>query len=342
MLGINGYGLNIAIEVITIMIAIGGIAIGLGFALNNKKLKEFGQEELFQSIINGAMVGGFVLLFLPNGIITNTVNAITLSNSTSLSCSNSMSQNYAICFAYDYLSGSGYTLNGAYHQSILTQTTGLMIGFLGLNTILGVIAGLSLNLAIVSISFSYAANPIINQIQYFVKALTTVSIGALVQSSLLIFISASAVSVILPVGLILRTFYPTRKTGGFLIAVAIGIYVILPMSYVMNANILSSYSANADNSTITQLSGSASNVKNQILSSNAKTPTSVISSISNTLLSIGSGFSSITNSIIGIIAYLIISAFILPSFSMILTVISIKELSTLLGSEVSFGLFDMV
>lgn len=216
MLGINGYGLNIAIGIITIMIGIGGIATGLGFALNNKKLKEFGKEELFQSVINGALVGAFILLFLPNGIITETVNSITLSNSTSLSCSASISQNYAICFAYDYLSGSGYALNGVYHQSILTQTTSLMLGFLGLNTVLGIIAGLNLNLAVISISFSSAANPIINQIQYFIKALTTISIAALVQSSLLIFIAASAVTVILPIGLILRTFYPTRKTGDFL------------------------------------------------------------------------------------------------------------------------------
>lgn len=114
------------------------------------------------------------------------------------------------------------------------------------------------------------------------------------------------------------------------------------MSYVMNANILSSYSTNASNSTITQLSGSAYNVEGQILSSNSKTSSSVIGAISNAITSISSGFSSIVNTVIGLISYFIIAAFILPAFSMILTVVSIKELSSLLGSEISFGLFNMV
>src|SRR5271155_679183 len=98
---IGGYGFEIAVGTIAIMMAIGGIATGLGVALNNKKLKEFGTEELFQCVINGALVGGFVVLFMQNGIITNMVNAIALSNTTSLSCSSYMTQNYAICFAYD-------------------------------------------------------------------------------------------------------------------------------------------------------------------------------------------------------------------------------------------------
>ncbi len=342
MSGIGSYGLSIAIATIAIMISIGGISTGLGFALNNKKLKEFGTEELFQSVINGVLVGGFTLLFIQNGLITSIVNSITLSNATSLSCSSYLSQNYAICFSYDYLVGSGYTLNGAYHQSLLAQSTELTIGFLGLNTILGIIAGLSLNAAIISISFSSAINPIISQIQYFIKAFTTISISALVQSSLLIVVAASAITLILPTGLVLRTFYPTRKIGGFLIAVAIGMYVIFPMSYVFNANILDSYSTNINNSTIVQLSGSAGGIENQILSTTGTPKPSLISSIAGAVNGIGASFSSIANAAINDISYFILAAFILPAFSVVLTTISIKELSTILGSEVSFGLFDMV
>ncbi len=342
MAGISGYGLEIAIAIIAIMMAIGGIAIGLGFAFNNNKLKEFGKEELFQSVINGALVGGFVVLFLPSGLITSIVNAITLSNSTSISCQGFMSQNYAICFAYNYLSGSGYTLNGVYHGSINSQSINLMLGFLTVNTILGIVSGLSISLPIVSISFSSVIGPLLSQAQFFVKAFTTISISALVQSSLLIFIATSAITVILPAGLILRTFYPTRKVGGFLIAASIGLYVILPMSYVLNANIIGAYNTNVDNSTINQISSSASTVKGQILSSNSKTQTSFINSIIDTLGSIASMFSSIVNSVISLIAYFIVAAFILPSFSIVLTIISIKELSSILGAEVSFGLFDRV
>jgi hypothetical protein len=340
--GIEGYGLSVAVLTIAIMITIGGFAVGLGFASNNKKLKEFGIEEIFQSLINGVLVGSFAVLFVQNGLITSTVNAITLSNTSSLSCSSYLSQNYAICFSYDYLVGPGYTFNGAYHQSLLDQSTELTIGFLGLNTVLGIIAGLNLNAAVISISFSSALNPIINQIQYFIKILTTISISALVQSSLLEVVAGSAITLILPTGLILRTFYPTRKIGGFLIAVAIGMYVILPMSYVLNANILDSYSTSVSNSTIVELSGSAGGIEGQILSISGTPKTSLISSIAGAVGGIGSAFSTIANAAISDVSYFILAAFILPAFSLVLTTISIKELSSILGSEVSFGMFDMV
>lgn len=343
MPGISGYGLEIAVGTIAIMIAIGGIAAGLGFALNSNKLKEFGKDELFQSIVNGMLVGSFLVLFMPNGIMTNIVNGLASNGTSSLSCPSFASQNYAICFAYNYLTGSGYTLNGVYHQSVLSQTTSLIIGFLGLNTALGIIAGLNLNIAIASISFSSVLNPIISEIQYFIKALTTISISAIVQSSLLTFIASSAVTVLLPVGLILRTFYPTRKTGGFLIAVAIGMYIILPMSYVLDANMINNYSNNISNSTIVTLTSAAYGAQGQMLSSSITTAKiSFISTVAGYVNSIANGFSSIATMVINAISYFLIAAFILPAFSMVLTIISIKEISAILGSEISFGLFDMV
>ena len=342
MPGIGVYGLNVAVITIAIMIAIGGLFTGLGFALNNRKFKEFGIEEIFQSVINGALIGAFAVLFMPSGIITSTVNAITLSNTTSLTCSAYLSQNHAICFSYDYLVGSGYTFNGIYHPSLLAQSTGLTIGFLGLNTVLGIIAGLNINAQVIDISFSSALNPIVNQIQYFIKILTTISISAMVQSSLLAVVATSAIAIILPTGLVLRTFYPTRKIGGFLVAVAIGTYVIFPMSYVLNANVLDTYSINSSNSSITQLSGSASQIESQVVTLPSNPKISLITPIINAISGIGPAFSSLASSIISDISYFILAAFILPAFSLVLTIISIKELSSILGSEVSFGMFDLV
>ncbi|MDE1768433.1 MAG: hypothetical protein KGH64_03585 [Candidatus Micrarchaeota archaeon] len=347
MSGLSLYGLSIAIATIAIMITIGGIALGLGFSLNNNKLKDFGKEELFQSIINGALVGGFVVLFLPNGPITGIVNELTLSEGTAISCPSYVSQNYAICFAYNYLSGSGYTMSGVYHPSILFQSNGLVVGFLGLNAILGAIAGLNLNLAFVSISLSAAINPIINEIQVFVKTLTAISISVLTQSSILLFVSTSATGLLLPIGLVLRTFYATRRIGGFLIAVAISLYIIFPMTYVLNANILGSYTSSTTNSSIVQLTSYSGGLQGQILSSDLNSNklgvvTGIIQSVSGALSSINSTFSSITTAIINVIAYFIIAAFILPAFSIMLTVISIRELSMIFGSEINLGLFNMV
>lgn len=339
-----GYGFGIAIAVMAIMISMGGMAAGLGFAANNRKLKEFGKEELLQSLVNGALLGGLAILFMPNGIMAGVLNALTFSSPTSINCPGALAQNTAICFSYDYLSGPGYTLNGVYHQSVLSQVTALMAGFLALNAALGIIAGIKLSAVVISLSFSSLLNPIIGQIQYFIKTLTTISLGILVQSALLQFVAMSAISAILPIGLVLRTFYPTRKLGGFLIAVAIGTYVVLPMSYVMNANILDSYRSASTTSAISSLSGSAGSIESQAMSvnKNAIENIGLLNSIVSALNALGSGFSSIFNDIMSAISYFIMAAFILPAFSLVLTVISIKELSGVLGSEVSFSLFDMV
>jgi hypothetical protein len=43
------------------------------------------------------------------------------------------------------------------------------------------------------------------------------------------FIGQNALGLIFPLGLVLRTFFATRKLGGFLISLAIGLYILYPM-----------------------------------------------------------------------------------------------------------------
>jgi hypothetical protein len=49
------------------------------------------------------------------------------------------------------------------------------------------------------------------------------------------FIQATLFPSLLALGIILRTFFFTRKTGGLLIAIAIGLYTIYPLMYIMLA-----------------------------------------------------------------------------------------------------------
>lgn len=67
--------------------------------------------------------------------------------------------------------------------------------------------------------------------------LTTVysSLGA--QSIILIMISSFAIPFLLPAGILLRFFPPTRQAGIFLIAAAIGFQVIFPLTYVLNMKV---------------------------------------------------------------------------------------------------------
>ncbi len=339
------YGFSIAVSVIGIMLAISGISLGLGYATNEKRFKEFGRNELYQSIVNGAIVGGMIALFSQSGLVNLAINQLTLSNSTSMQCPPSLS-NAAICLAYNYLMGSGYTLAGIYHPSILSTSTLLLTGLFALNAAIGAIASIKISIAIVTISFASILNPVLSEIQYVIKILSTIAIGSVVQGSVLLFVAASAVTVILPSGIILRSLYPTRKLGGFLMATAIGLYVVFPLSYVFDATIATSYSSQIDLNRIGQINGTASGFGSSVLGNISPLASNTVKINSSTYLdpikSIVNGFSSLLNSLLQGLAYLIVYTFVLPAFSLIITGISIREFAGVLGSEASFGKFKLM
>jgi hypothetical protein len=340
------YGFSIAISAIGIMLAISGISLGLGYATNEKRFKEFGRNELYQSIINGAIVGGMIALFSQSGLVNLAINQLTVSNSTSMQCPTALAQNAAICLAYNYLMGSGYAMAGVYHSSILSTSTLLLTGLLALNGAIGAIASIKISLEVITVSFSYMLNPILSEIQYVIKILSTIAIGSVVQGSVLLFVAASAVTVILPSGIILRSLYPTRKLGGFLMAAAIGLYVVFPLSYVFDATIASSYSSQIDLNSITQLNSTTAGASASISGSlSAYTPNSLAHSSSSLLApikSIISGFAGLLNELLQGLAYLIVYTFVLPAFSLIITGIAIREFAGVLGSEASFGKFKLM
>lgn len=231
----GGYGFGIAVMLVGIMLAVAGFALGIGYAINDKRLKEFGKEEIIQSVINGALVGGLIALFVSGGPVDSVINSIVMGNGTTMTCSSFLSQNSAICFAYNYLVGpSNYYFLGVPHASLLTSAMTLIIALLGTYAVLGLLKTF--------------LSPLLSMIQSAVQALGAAAVSATVQASVLAFIAASALTVILPAGLILRSLYPTRKLGGFLVALAISLYVVLPLTYVMNATITNEY-VSATNST---------------------------------------------------------------------------------------------
>lgn len=336
------YGYTVSVYLIGIMIAISGILIGLGYALNNKKFKEFGVEELSQSIINGALVGSMMLLFANNGIVNGIITSTTLSNGTSMNCQQFMQSNVAICLAYNYLEGGGYTYMGVYHPSILASVLQVLTALFSLNAILGIIGSIGINIVGFTISFSQTVAPLINIIQYLIKGLTTIAIGTLVQSSLLVFITVSATTVLLPLGLILRTFYPTRRLGGFVISVFIGLYVVLPLSYVLNVFMAATYSSTVNSTSINEVAVNATNVKNSLLNIPQSNQQGFVERISDALYSLVQNFSGLTTQLMDMLSFFIVYTIILPAFSLVLTAVSIREFSRLMGSETSFWILDIL
>ncbi|HQT44951.1 MAG TPA: hypothetical protein PLO51_03160 [Candidatus Micrarchaeota archaeon] len=58
-----------------------------------------------------------------------------------------------------------------------------------------------------------------------------------IQRSIFVFIEQMAFAVILPLALILRAFPFTRDYGNYAIAVVFGLYIVLPLTYVLFANV---------------------------------------------------------------------------------------------------------
>lgn len=317
------YEFSMSVLAISIMLSISGIALGLGYAINDKRMKEFGKSEITQSVINGALVGSLMLLFSENGLVQKLINSLVMQNGTSMSCNPLLASNAAICFSYNYLVGpSSYTFMGLTNQSILTASTTLLAALYGLYAILG--------------AFSTFISPILGQIRSAAQMLGAVAVGATVQASILIFVAASAITILLPLGLVLRSFRPTRKLGGFLMALTIGLYVVLPLSYVLDATIANSYVTASNSNALSNFSAIGSSFLSKF--SNATNTASVGFAVAFSSLwnEISSALVGVVNFIIERVSYLIVYVFVLPAFSLMITTVAVKELAELLGSEVPF------
>ncbi len=341
MFPFNGY--FIGFSIISIMLAIAGIVLGLGIALNEKSLKEFGKSELFQSIINGVLLSTLFLIFSKNGLITSIINNIVLKTSTSLSCPGFESTNYAICFAYNFLTSlNGFIINGVHFFSLFTQVSTMLISISSIYVILALISSLKFNF-IIGISLSSIFTPVLSVLSNIITTLVFSLLSIEVQAALLKFAGIVSINLLLPIGIILRTFYFSRRLGGTIIAISIGFFCIFPLTYLLNAQLVYSYSSNT--SLLNSFLQSTSQLKTSIINQTPTTSNSIsqqfITTIDTAVTNFSNYFWNMINNIINELALMIVEIFFLPLLSLILTIASIRELAKILGSEISFGKFDI-
>ncbi len=311
---------SLAYTVVTISIILSGIMLGLGKAFGNRKLESFGKDELFQSIINGALVGGLTVLI-----------AFISDISTSASPNRCL---------------PGADLVGELSCSINALSTDGFALFNNLNRALNVIGyyqTLEVNFG------SFKIQPFINlegvshilfdQLHLLVLSLNLLSM----QQLLLQFISTQGIALVLSLGLILRSFFATRKIGGFLVSLSIGLILFYPAfvsvfeppssSLAAAKNTLDSFNANPSFATVpiidlNSAGGIAARLDNltyyQADQANSTNMTGVDFSGELGVIS-----QAATSSVSSLLFY----SSIVPLLSLILTFVFIKELSGVLGSE---------
>jgi len=341
MFAFNGY--FIGFSIISIMLIIAGIILGLGIALNEKTLKEFGKSELFQSLINGAILSSLFFIFSKGGLITSMINNIVLKTSTSLSCPGFESTNYAICFAYNFLTGlNGFAINGVHFLSLFNEVSVMLLSISSIYVIIALIASLKFNF-IIGISLSTVFTPLLSVLNHVLTSLVFSLLSIEVQAYLLKFAGIVSISILLPIGIILRTFYFTRRLGGTIIAISIGFFCIFPLTYLLNAQLIYSYSSDTFllNNLLQNTSQLKSNVLNQTSLTSNSIPLQFITTLNTNITNFLNYFWNKINKIISELALIIIEIFFLPVLSLILTMVSIREFAKILGTEISFGKFDL-
>ncbi|MEM3883634.1 MAG: hypothetical protein QXT94_01725 [Methanothrix sp.] len=336
------YGYEIGITIVSIMLAVGGIIFGLGFAFDNKKLKDFGRNELIESFINAAILGILIILFLPGGFVTGITNSIAygVSGNSVNACTGPYNYSYAICFSEGYLMGlSGVTINGHQYPSLFDLSSGSLLAISSLYAVAGLISSLHLSIGLASISFNNLFKPFLMQLGDIIELLTLSVFSIFLQYSVIKVISYVAIPVLLPLGMVLRTLYLTRRLGGAIMAIAISLFVVLPMSYMLDASMVQSYS---QTSTLQLITATKSSL-NGLYSYNQSSQPSK-ESISSIFSNASSILSSSENSILYVfrqVVLIVVEVIMFPIFSVILTIISAREFARILGTEVSFSRFDV-
>lgn len=334
-------GYSVAIGVVSIMLAVSGIILGLGIAANDRKLRDFGREELYQSVINGVIIGSLFAALAPGGLISGIVGSVVPAQ-PAMQCSGLLSSNYAICFANTFLVGlQPVTVGNSTYPTLMQSSLAVFVPAVAIYGGIAFLSSLNINAVVVSVSLGAVLKPAVTLLNYVISALTFTMAGLEMQSILLQFIAGTALSVLIPAGLILRAFYFTRRLGGAILALTIALFAVFPLTYVMDAQLVASYStsnAEAMQSIAGNVTAIGANIGGAI---NGNVTTGIVSGIAGKV----QGFFSYIETQLGMfasaVASLLVEAFLLPVFSLILTMVSARELARILGSEISFGKFDM-
>ncbi|MEM4137252.1 MAG: hypothetical protein QXF48_01100 [Candidatus Anstonellaceae archaeon] len=315
---------QLGLYLVAISIILAGFILGIGKALGSTKLQSWGVEEFAQAIINGALLG-FIA-----------------------SASFSLSQLADSFVPKDLIQNCSYTQFPLFIQTtICLQDNLLNIIYQSMEKLTKLSYQLG-SLSTITIKFNVIdAIPLLS-LRYMAENFSTLSNQFLAISTLLetqkqflLFIAQTGFSIFLPLGLLLRMFFITRKIGGAILAGAIGFYIFYPLfllSLSINERsinlIFEKFSKEADSlllatSPFPQLDwNKEQDVINLFFNSLGSSPT--LASKVSSIFSFGSQF-------LGVIQ---LHSYIFISLSIICTLIFIYQLALALGSEFNLQLFE--
>ncbi len=201
-------GMSIAVIIVAASIAFAGILIGVGRAFGYRRVENFGVEELAQSVINAAIIGALAsIIALVSGISSASVGELCGSGDAPVQLACVLDGVKTGLFSLLAQTARAAEIVGYYQTLKLDFAVFSIQPFANLSSVAGILSG-----------------------QLFTMQLLLMLIELNIQ--MLNFVAQNSLLLLLPVGLVLRTLFVTRKAGGFLIALALGLYLFYP-SFVL-------------------------------------------------------------------------------------------------------------
>lgn len=205
---------GIAGTAIVISIILAGMALGIGRAFSFKRLERLGVDELLQSVINAAILGfaiGLSMLVLQIGAeLSPSMQGIPCA-------SNSTPADLAVC-----------TINASTQSAFA-----LSLDVMRIQNTLSYYQTLDLHFGNFSIqplaNLASASNQLANSL-YSIQLST---FAGAINAHVLSFISSGWFGTIFAAGMVLRTFFLSRKFGAFLIAASISLIIFYPLAMMM-------------------------------------------------------------------------------------------------------------
>ena len=192
-----GYG--IAMGLVSIMVAMSGIILGIGLAMDDRKLKELGRSELYQAIINGIIVGSLFLAFSQGG--RNDVayqfrrdrffGRVLHRNTIKQLC-------HMLCTPVPCRRKSRNDKRPKLSRRLMDSALGVLAPTVGIYAALSFVASLKVSLVIVSFGFTAMLQPVLNVLNYIMTSLSMTMASLEIQGILLEFVAGTALSVLLP------------------------------------------------------------------------------------------------------------------------------------------------
>ncbi len=305
----------LAVAVVTASLILSGIFIGIGRAFNNRRLERFGIEESIQSIINSALLGAIVVI------------------ETSISTIGSG-------FFIEKKCGEGEVAAewvGCIVKNLADAVFAMLQESIKILTTIGYYQELTLNFNV------FAIKPLVNLSAISSMLTTQINLAQIaiillnLNLQILNFIVQSGFPLLFAAGLIFRAFFATRKLGGFLIALSLGLFIFYPIIMMMFHDPISEV-----NSAVTEMkkfTNSSMYAPWPILDLNNNYAIAAkLDNLSgwgaNSTANIASDLTIITRKNAEVLSNVANYAIIGPLFSLIVTIVFIKELGNILGGEI--------